>query len=156
MSTLDLFQEVTDLQNSDITNVKRGTVANSDKKITLKNLKDLLVSKSKSIIIENPTAAEDISYFFTDKAITVRKIRAVLTGSASPSVTWTIRHGSDRAAAGSEIVTGGTVTVDTIAGSDVTSFDDATIAVNSHIWVETTAQSGTVNSIIITLFYDED
>jgi hypothetical protein len=112
-------------------------------------------AESKSIIIENPTASEDLSFFFTDVAITITKIRVILTGT-TPSVTWTIRHGTDRSATGSEVVTGGTATTDTTTGSDITSFDDATIVANSHVWVETTAQSGTVASIIITVFFSED
>ena len=113
-------------------------------------------SEYKSITIENPSSSEDISYFFTNVAITVTEIRAVLVGSSVPSVTWTIRHGTDRAAGGSEVVTGGTVTADTTTGSDVTSFDDETIVADSHVWVETTAQSGTVDSISISLFFTED
>lgn len=112
--------------------------------------------ESKSIIIENPSNSEDLSFFFTDVAITVLKMRAILVGSATPSVTWTVRHGTDRSAAGAEVVTGGSTTTDTTTGSDITVFDDATIVANSHIWIETTAQSGTVDSIIINLFFSED
>jgi hypothetical protein len=113
-------------------------------------------AESKSIIIENPNSTENLSFFFTDVAITVSKLRPILVGSATPSVTWTIRHDVDRSAVGNEVVTGGTVTTDTTTGSDVITFNDETIPANSHVWIETTAQSGTVGSIIITLFYDED
>ena len=68
---------------------------------------------SKSISIEDPTASEDISIFFTNQAITITEIRAVLLGSATPSVTWTIRHGTDRNTTGAEAVTGGTTTTST-------------------------------------------
>jgi len=112
--------------------------------------------ESKSIIIENPSASEDLSFFFTDVAITLSKLRAILTGSSTPSLTWTIRHGTSRSATGSEVVTGGTVTTDTGTGSDITSMDDPTIVADSHVWIETTAQSGNVDSIIINVFYDED
>lgn len=152
MSTLDTFTEASEINATDILHIKRGTGANSDKKIQAANL----LIKSKSIIIENPISAEDISFFFASKAITITEIRAVLTGSASPSVTWTVRHDTDRSAVGSEVVTGGTVTADTTVGSDVTSFDDATVVADSHLWIETTAKSGTVTSIIITLFYTQD
>ena len=111
---------------------------------------------SKSIMVESPTATEDLSFFFTKDAITISEMRAVLVGSATPSVTWTIRHGTDRSAAGAEVVTGGTVTTSTTTGSDVTTFNDATVVADSHVWLETTAQSGTVNSIIITVVYRTD
>jgi hypothetical protein len=153
MSGLETFQEVTTVEDADLLHLKRGTGLNTDKKISGANAKKA-VGKSKTISIESPTNIEDISYFFTNKAITISELRAVLTGSGS--VTWTVRHGTDRSGAGLEVVTGGTVTTDTTVGSDVTTFDDATIVADSHVWIETTAKSGTVDSIIITLFYDED
>ena len=112
-----------------------------------------VVSASKTITIESPNSAEDVSFFFTDAQLNVRKMSAVLVGSGGQSVTWTIRHGADRSAIGTEIVTGGTVTTDTTTGSDVTVLDNEVIAANSHVWLETTALAGTVNSITITLFF---
>jgi len=116
----------------------------------------VLTFNTKSITIESPTGSEDISMFFTDVAITVTKIAAVLRGSGSPSVTWTLRHSTDRSAAGNEVVTGGTTTTSTTTGSIVTSFNDDTIPANSYIWFETTAQSGTVDEINLTVKYTED
>lgn len=111
------------------------------------------VTFSKSIIVESPTASENLSFFFTDAAITVVKMSAVLVGSSTPSVTWSVRHGTDRSAAGSDVVTGGTTTTSTTTGSVVTSFNNAAIAANSYVWVATTAQSGTVGQIVITVYY---
>jgi hypothetical protein len=110
----------------------------------------------KGASIESPTGAEDISLFFTDVAITISKMVAVLNGSATPSVTWTIRHSTDRNAAGNEVVTGGTTTTSTTTGSVVTSFNDATIPANSFVWLETTAQSGTVTQLNISIKFQED
>jgi len=110
----------------------------------------------KSITVEDPTNSEDIGLFFINKAVTITEIRAVLVGSSTPSVTWTIRHGTDRSATGAEVVTGGTVTTNTTTGDDLTTFNDATIVADSFIWLETTAQSGTVTKIHITIFYTVD
>ena len=112
--------------------------------------------EDKAILIENPDAAEDIGFFFTNVAITLSKILVVLVGSSTPSVTWTMRHGTSRSAGGSEVVTGGTVTTDTGTGEEITTFDDATIVANSWVWIETTAKSGNVDSMNINAFYDED
>jgi hypothetical protein len=38
----------------------------------------------------------------------------------------------------------------------VVAFNDATIPADSFIWLETTAQSGTVNEIHITIIYTVD
>ena len=113
-------------------------------------------SASKAITVETPTATESISMFFTAEAVTITKMVAVLTGSATPSVTWTIRHDPDRSATGNEVVTSGTTTTSVSTGSVVTSFNDATIPANSFVWLKTTAMSGTVTSLGITLIYDKD
>lgn len=112
--------------------------------------------QSKSITVETPTSSEDISIFFADDAITITKLVAVLVGSSTPSVTWTIRHHTDRSNAGNEVVTSGTTTTSTTTGSVVTSFNDATVPADSFLWLETTAQSGTVGQIHITIFYRQD
>lgn len=109
----------------------------------------------KSITIESPTSSEDISFFFTDVALTVYQLNAVVVGT-TPSVTWTVRHGTDRSGAGSEVVTGGTATTSVTSGDEITTFDDATIVADSFIWIETTDKTGTVDSLMITLFYTED
>lgn len=116
---------------------------------------EYVLTFSKGITVESPGSAEDMSMFFTDTAITVTKMVAVMVGS-SPSVTWTIRHSTDRNATGNQVVTGGTTTTSTTTGSTVTSFNDATIPANSFVWLETTAKSGTVTSMNITIFYTVD
>ncbi len=109
---------------------------------------------SKSITITNPSSSEDLSLFFTNKALTITEMRAVLLGSSTPSVTWTVRHNAtDRSATGTEVVTGGTTTTSTTSGNDVTSFNDATIDADSFVWIETTAKSGTVTEIQLTIIY---
>lgn len=110
----------------------------------------------KTITVDEPTGAEDIGLWFTDVAITVTQMNAVLVGSSSPSVTWTVRHSPDRSAAGNEVKTAGTTTTSTTTGSEVTSFNDPTIPADSWVWLETTAQSGTVTSLSLTVKYTID
>ena len=109
-----------------------------------------------SVTIEDPTSSEDISVSFINKAVTISEMRAVLVGSSTPSVTWTIRHGTDRNATGAEVVTSGTTTTSVTTGSDVTSFNDATIVADSFIWLETTAKSGTVTELHVTGLFRKD
>lgn len=109
----------------------------------------------KGVTVESPTSSEDITLFFTDDAITITQMNAVCVGT-TPSVTWTIRHGSDRSATGNEVVTSGTTTTSTTTGSEVTSFNDATIPAGSWVWMETTAQSGTVTDLNVTLEFTRD
>jgi hypothetical protein len=106
-----------------------------------------------TFVTEDPNGSEDGPTTYTAVELTVDKITAVLVGTASPSVTWTIRFGSDRSAAGTEIVVGGTTTTNTTTGHDVTVLSNDTIPADSFIWVETTAQSGTVNEMSLTLVF---
>ena len=111
--------------------------------------------ESKSITIENPSASEDISFFYTDVAITIQEMKAVLSGT-TPSLTWTVRHSTDRSATGNEVVTGGTTTTSTTTGDTITSFDDPSIPANSFVWIETTGVSGSVISAHLSVTFDED
>jgi hypothetical protein len=100
--------------------------------------------------LESPGSSEDGPDYNTPVALVVASIRVVLGGTASPSVTWTLRFAADRSAAGTEIITGGTTTT-SLSGVEITSFDNPNIPADSWIWLETTAQSGTVDRIAVVL-----
>ncbi len=111
----------------------------------------------KAITVESPTSSEDLTMFFTDVAITVTQLTGVLAvGSATPSVTYTIRHDPDRSASGNEVVTGGEVLTNISTGVQTTTFNDATIPANSFVWLETTAQSGTVPELHVSIKFTRD
>jgi hypothetical protein len=150
---ISVVTEKTTPVSADLLLIEDSAASNAKKRVQVGNLPSPTLSKS--ITVESPTATEDISIFFTNLAATITEIRAVVRGS-TPSVTWTVRHGTDRSAAGSEAVTGGTTTTSQTTGSDVTSFNDATIVADSFVWLETTAQTGTVNELAITIIYTED
>lgn len=114
------------------------------------------INFTKSITVESPTSSEDISMFFTDIAITIVQAMAVLVGSATPSVTYQVRHDTDRNATGNALLASPQAVTSTTSGQENTSFSDATIPANSFVWLETTAQSGTVASFHLTLRYTED
>jgi len=109
----------------------------------------------KSITIESPTGSEDFTMFYTSNAITVVRLTGVVRGS-TPSVTWTVRHSTDRSLTGTELVSSGTTTTSSTLGNIINSFDDATIPAESFVWIETTAQSGTVNELNVSIEYTID
>jgi hypothetical protein len=110
---------------------------------------------SKSITVEDPTVSENISMFFTTVAITVTQITAVITGSTS--VTFDIEHGTSRATpTGTGIIGTDEVADSTTGGNITTSFDDATIPVDSFVWLSTSGLSGTPTSLNVTVEYTED
>lgn len=110
--------------------------------------------REKAVTIYSPTAAEDLTLWYADDAITITKMVFVITGSTS--VTVTIRHHTDRSNAGNEVVTGGTTANSTTTGNVVTSFNDATIPADSFVWLETTGLSGTPSSLSVTIYYRQD
>lgn len=109
------------------------------------------------ITIENPRNSEDISVFFTDSAITVIQLVAVLVPDPgpAPSLTWTLRFGPDRSATGTEIVVGGTVTTSQTTGDVITTFSNANIPADSFVWFETTARTGNIKNFSVTIRYNE-
>lgn len=129
----------------------------ANNKTTINDIANAMTkSGQKSITIQPPWATEDVGIFKTTSAITVTEMSAVLVWSSTPSVTWTIRHSTDRSAAGNEVVTSWTTTTSTTTGSVVTTFNDATIPTDSHVRLETTAQSWTVDSLEVTIDFTYD
>jgi len=118
---------------------------------------------SKSITIESPTTSDDVTMFYTRKAITVSQLTIAVVGTGTPSWTADIRHHTSRNNAGNALIT--TPTASTEAGNSaestghvITSFNDGTIPALSWVWVETDAQSGTWTNggVSATLEYRED
>lgn len=106
--------------------------------------------KPTAIEVENPSGSERIVWFRTYVATTVNEITAVLNGSVSPSVTFSVRFDADRSAAGTELLTGGRVLTNTTTG--VSYVPDVTaIPADVWVWLETTAQSGTVLEINVAM-----
>lgn len=114
-----------------------------------------LTTKTKNIAVEDPTSAEDISWFFTPIAITVTEVTAVNVGT-SPSVTISIMHNTDRNAAGNNVLTSATAITNTTTGQNPAIAGDVTIPIDSFVWLETSAQSGTVDILLVSLTYTED
>lgn len=113
--------------------------------------------RSKSVSIESPTDSEDITLFHTAVAITITRCVAVLRGSDTPSVTYNIQHSaSDRSASGTSLWTSDEVITSTTTADAGAAFADATVSAGSFVWLETSAQSGTVDELHVTIEYTED
>jgi hypothetical protein len=106
---------------------------------------------SKGATVLDPTASDNITLFYAAENTLVTSIQAVILGSSAPDITWTVRFDADRSATGTELVVGGTLTDSTTTGSNVTTFDDDEIPAGSWVWLETTATTGTVDQLSLTL-----
>jgi hypothetical protein len=111
-------------------------------------LSDVLAGQFRGITIDAPTATEKLPLFFTTVAMTLSAVKTVVLGSATPSVTYTLKTGTDVSAAGTSIATG--TTTSTTTGDSGTIQNSGTIAANSWVWLETSAKSGTVDTLHLT------
>jgi len=110
-----------------------------------------VVDAKSGFTIPDPTSSEKVPWFHAKDPLRITQLTAVLIGSGSPSVTWTVRFGADITAAGTEVVSGGTATTNTTTGDKITTLDNVDIPAGSFVWVETTAKSGTVNYLHVTM-----
>lgn len=104
---------------------------------------------ARSIVIENPTAADNFALFFADVEITVSQLNFVLQGATN--ATAFVRYGADRSAAGTNVINAGTVVSNTTTGQEITVFDNAVIPAGSWVWVAITAVTGTPTEINVSL-----
>lgn len=106
--------------------------------------------------VASPSGSEEHTLFYTTVAITLTKVRAVLRGSSSPSITYRVRHDPDRSASGNAATSSGTTVTSTTTGADATLDGDPTIPADSWVWLEITGSAGTVDEYALALEFDKD
>jgi len=112
--------------------------------------------RSKTLTVAVPTNAENISIMHCDDAITITKVHAVVRGSSSPSVTFNLPHGLDRSAAGTNLFSSDQAITSTTTGTELVTFNDATLAADEMLWFTTSAASGTLLEMVVTVYYMVD
>lgn len=86
---------------------------------------------------------------YVPAAFTITELRFVHNGTtSSPSITPTVKHGTDRSS-GTAVVTSPSAVTSTTTGASVTSFNSATTSANAWLWVETASKSGTTDRFTI-------
>jgi hypothetical protein len=108
----------------------------------------------KSIIIENPNGAENLSFFYTPVDETIQTIIPTISGENQGSgITWEMRYAENRADhdTAATVIAGGTDTHLGNTGNPINTFDNPMIPANSHVWIETSSVSGTVNYLSLTV-----
>lgn len=109
-----------------------------------------------SAAILAPTSSLNQSLFFTPIAITITQIRAVVVGSAVHSVTWNVKHSTDRSASGNAVLGSDQATSSLTSGDTLSSFSDATIPAGSWVWLTTSALTAVVTELVLGITYTED
>lgn len=106
----------------------------------------------KAAWVESPTASEKIVLFALDANWTLASIDAVLpAGASTPSVTFSIRYGTDVSASGTEVKTGGITVTSTTTATSTTSLDNPVLSAGDFVWLTTTAVSGDVPALSVVL-----
>lgn len=119
---------------------------------------------SKTINLINATTT-DSAYkfgFFTDTALTITKVSAVISPTSTPADTvgmdFNLIHDTTLVdATGNNVFTASQNCQSTTTPIIYTTFADATVPANSHIWLAPTAASSTqIDNFIVTVFYTKD
>jgi hypothetical protein len=112
-------------------------------------------SGSFAITIDTPMATENVTITKTNAAITARGIHYIIRGTLPCSITASIKYGTTRDAAGTNLVNWPhTVCSNTSSGATVTSLDNSSIPANSYIWLVTTGTlGGAPSELNATIYY---
>lgn len=109
----------------------------------------------KTLTIDDPTAGDEFVIYNRGRwAIEIVEVTATVKGGTTPSVTFTLKYGTDVDAAGTDIwQTAGSKNATSSSGHTWTSFDNSQPAAADHLWGEISAASGSPDSVSITVWY---
>ena len=114
---------------------------------------DITVNRTdwKSFSLDNPSSSEDVGLWYWPVSATITAVRCVMVGGSS--YPFTLRYGTDRNGAGSQVINGGTSCTSTTTGTMVTGLS-VSVAAGNWFWLETSGTpSGTVNNLLVTVVY---
>jgi hypothetical protein len=111
--------------------------------------------ETKSITVESPTASENIPMFFSFSAVTVKQVQAVVAGT-TPSVTMQLTYGTDNSVAGTGILTAATAITNTTTGQNFNAFANPNITAVSWVKLITSASSGTITYLQVSIIYQKN
>jgi len=92
--------------------------------------------------------------FYTFDQIVVDNIQSVVRGT-TPSLTINLTQNTDISTGGSSILTAPVAITDTTTGQNLTSYANPTIPANRWVILLTSASSGTVESLTVTIKYTQ-
>lgn len=109
---------------------------------------------SPTLAFPRPEVGDELAIYLP-RAMTVKEIRGVLTGSSSPNVQFALTFDASRSASGTAVKTGGVAITSTTAGDPTTSFDNAAIPAGRYLVAEITSVSGDVDQAELTVDLEE-
>jgi hypothetical protein len=103
----------------------------------------------KSLTIAYPVAGDNLTLFYTQASTTLTQVAAVLLGTSSPSVTYSLKYAANRSATGTAATASTTVTSTTTAST--ATLQNMPIPANNFLWLEVSAISGNPTELSITV-----
>jgi hypothetical protein len=101
------------------------------------------------LTIAYPVAGDNLTLFYTQSSTTLTQVAAILRGTSTPSVTYTLKYAANRSAAGTSATTSTTVTSVTTAST--ATLQNMPIPANNFLWLEVSAISGNPTELSITV-----
>lgn len=103
----------------------------------------------KSLTIAYPVAGDNLTLFYTQSNTTLLQVAAILRGSGSPSVTYSLKYAANRSSAGTAATLSTTVSSTTIAA--LATLQNMPIPANNFLWLEISSISGNPTELSITV-----
>jgi len=103
------------------------------------------------IAVSGPSSAENKPLLIAVAKLEIVTCRSVLVGSSSPSVTWQLRHGTSRSAAGDDVLDGNATTTSTTTPETDETMLNPKIEAGESLWLVTTAIGGSVDEFGLTV-----
>jgi len=111
------------------------------------------ITDSKSITVENPTSSENIIMFYSFDQITILQIQAVVKATAGSSITIDPLYGTSVTGGTTHILSSATVISNTTTGQSLTTFNSSDVPASNWILLTTTALSGVVTQLSVSVKY---
>jgi hypothetical protein len=106
------------------------------------------IHDSKSATFRETRADEDSTLMIVTNEVTIISAATISVGS-TPSTTWSIKYGTDRSVAGSELMSGTATSTTSVEYT----YTGHTVSPGNIIWLETSATGGTVSEFHLTMSY---
>lgn len=112
------------------------------------------IKYTKSVWIESPTSTEDAGLFVASEAITITNVYTYV--KAGTSVTFNVAHGTNPTSTANLWASDQVANTLTSVQTHSTSYNDATVAAGEAVKLTTSAVSGSVTGILVTIEYTKD
>lgn len=106
--------------------------------------------RSKGVTLRNPEPGSLVMLWRPDQQVTVAEVFSIVAGS-SPSVTFSVRHGTELGGSSSELISGGSTVTDTATGLVQTALDNPVIPAGHLVWLQVVAIVNTVEQFHLQL-----